>query len=56
MKVQRWLQEPDLSSDQASYNRSPLAVQSPALVYVVPAIKKMYHADQFSIALCVSDY
>lgn len=31
----------------------PSAVKCLGLVYVVPAIKKMYHADQFTIALCV---
>ena len=32
-----------------------MAAPSLALVHVVSAIKKMYHADQFSIALFVSD-
>lgn len=37
--------------DQTIYKHSPMSAPSLALVHVVPVIKKMYHADQFSTAL-----
>lgn len=46
----------DLLRDQAIDKKLSSVAQSLELVHVVHVIKKMYHADQFTIALCVSDH
>lgn len=42
--------------DQTIYKPLPAALQHQRLVNVVPVINKMYHADQLSIASCVSGH